>query len=198
MRVHLIFRLTLAVVLAAPTLPALAQATPAAGADGGIPISVGGGFSTWNVNWGSGRMEGGTVWLDWNLPTTTPALRGFTVEGEFRDISIGGSVTQPNLRQDTGAGGMLYAWPHYKNVRPYAKLLFGVASEDFITSDPSYSHDTRGFVAPGGGVEFKAVGPIWVRADYECQFWQNLISGTPEPNGFTFGILYDFKGGHRH
>jgi hypothetical protein len=144
-------------------------------------------------------MEGGTVWLDWNLPTTTPALRGFTVEGEFRDISIGGSTTQPNLRQDTGGAGMLYAWPHYKNIHPYAKLLFGVASEDFfLPSNPTYEHDTRGFVAPGAGVDFKAFGPVWVRADYEYQFWQNLISGTPEPNGFTFGILYNLKGGHRH
>jgi opacity protein-like surface antigen len=197
MRVHLIFRLTLAVVLAAPTLPALAQAAPAAGANGGIPLSLGGGFSAWDVNWGTGTMEGGTVWADWNLQTTTPAVRGFGLEAEFRDISLGGSTTQPNLRQDTGAVGVKYACPHYKNFRPYVKVLAGVASEDFKWS-PGYSHDTRGLVAIGAGADFHAAGPIWVRADYEYQFWEYLISGYSEPNGVTIGFVYNFKGARAH
>jgi hypothetical protein len=198
MRVHLIFRLTLAVVLAAPTLPALAQAAPAAGANGGAPISLGGGFSAWNVDYGTGAMEGGTVWADWNLQTTTPAVRGFSLEAEFRDISLGGSTSQPNIRQDTGLAGLKYACPHYQNFRPYIKVLGGLGSEDFLSAYPNYNHDTRGLVAIGVGADFHAAGPIWVRADYEYQFWEYFNTGYTEPNGVTIGFMYNFKGARAH
>jgi len=200
MRVHLIFRLTLAVVLAAPTLPALAQAAPAAGTDGGIPLSVGGGFSLWDPNWGSGLMEGGTVWAEWNLQTSYPAVRGFSLAAELRDISIGGSSTQPNLRQDTAAAGLKYAWPHYKKVHPYFKVLGGGFSEDFNLGPaaPNYRHDTRGMVAVGLGADFHAAGPIWLRADYEYQFWEELLHGYSQPNGVTIGFMYNFKGARAH
>jgi len=199
MRVHLIFRLTLAVILAAPTLPALAQAAPAAGANGGIPLSLGGGFSAYDVDWGSGLMEGGTLWADWNLQTNYPAVRGFSLEAELRDLSIGGSATQPNLRQDTAAAGLKYACPHYKNVRPYFKVLGGGFSEDFyLANDPNYKHDTRGMAAIGVGADFHAGGPLWIRADYEYQFWEYLLHGYSEPNGLTIGFMYNFKGARAH
>ncbi len=198
MRVHSIFGLTLVVILAVPTLPALAQAAPAAGNDSGAPISLGGGFSAWNVNYGTGAMEGGTVWADWNLQTTTPAVRGFSIEAELRDISLGGSTSQANIRQDTALIGLKYAVPHYKNFRPYIKVLGGGGSEDFRSYYPNYNHDTRGLVAIGAGAEFHAAGPIWVRADYEYQFWEYFNTGYTEPNGVTIGFMYNFKGARSH
>jgi hypothetical protein len=198
MRVHSIFGLTLVVILAAPTLPALAQAAPAAGSNGGLPISLGGGFSAWDVNWGTGTMEGGTLWADWNLQTTTPAVRGFSLEGELRDISLGGSTSQPNIRQDTALAGLKYAVPHYRNFRPYIKCLGGVGSMDFISGTPGYTHDTRGLVAIGVGADIHAAGPIWIRADYEYQFWEYFLNGWTEPNGATIGFVYNFKGSRSH
>ena len=197
MRLHLAYRLTLAAVLAVATLPASAQVAPAAEM-GGIPLAVGGGYSSYDVDWGHGRMGGGTVWLDWRLFSATPSLRGLSVEAEARDISLGGSSTQPNLRQDTIGAGILYAWPHFHNFRPYAKLVGGLGSEDFNVNLPHYHHDTRTMFAPGVGIDYRIAGHIWARADYEYQLWQPLLSltKTPNPQGFTGGILYDFAAVH--
>jgi opacity protein-like surface antigen len=66
---------------------------------------------------------------------------------------------------------------------------------DFISSDPYYKHDTRTVNAWGGGVQYRIVPHVWAKADYEYQFWSTLLNGTPDPQGFTFGVMYDFSRG---
>ncbi len=197
MRQHLAFRLILAALFAVAALPAFSQVVPAA-RQGGFPLAIGGGYSTFDVDWGHGRMGGGTVWIDWRLFSNTPALSGFSIEGEARDISLGGSPTQPNLRQDTAAAGVVYAWPHFRDFQPFGKFLAGVGGEDFYVGLPYYHHDTRTIAVPGLGIEYRAFGHIWARAEYEYQVWEPLLSPTkrPDPQGITAGILYDFRAVH--
>jgi len=189
-------KMILATLLVFEALPVCAQVVPAA-TEGNFPLAVGSGFSSFDVDWGHGRMGGGTLWADWHLYTRTPFLQGISVEMEARDISLGGSPSQPNIRQDTAAGGLTYTWPHYRFVQPYGKFLMGLASMDFTSSDPAYKHDTRTFNAFGGGLQIRVLPHVWVRADYEYQIWASLLNGTPDPQGFTLGVMYDFSHGFR-
>jgi hypothetical protein len=190
------FRLFVLPVLAANiftvAVPAISQAVPAYQRRA-WPINLGIGPSSYDVDWGHGRMLGGTIWGDW-YPRKLPSfLRGLALEGELRDISLNRSSTQPNMRQDTAGIGPIYAWRHFQNFHPYAKYLIAYGSIDFDIGNPTYSHDSRTLSAPGGGFEYRCYRELWVRADYEHQTWQSMFGGyTPNPQGFTVGVAYDF------
>ena len=97
------------------------------------------------------------------------------------------------MRQDTGEGGAIYTWNRYRNFRPYAKYLVGIGSIDFATSGP-YSHDTFAVFSPGGGAEYRAWRHVWIRGDYEYQFWHHTFGPDDlNPNGITIGASYDFR-----
>jgi hypothetical protein len=209
----------LAVLFAAAVVSAGAQVVPSAEV-GGLPIVAGAGASLFNMDWGHDQfgvpryMEGVTGWVDWHL-TRLPGpslLRGLGVEIELRDVSFGepSSLSNANvgdkgtnLRQDTGLGGVIYTWRHYRRVRPYGKALAGLGSIDFPplpASPPTYRHDDRTITAFGAGADFRAGHNIWVRADWEYQFWPDLF-GSPNaltPTGITLGAVYDFNGMHRN
>ncbi len=196
----------LTVSLFAAAVPAFSQVVPAASQGRTLPLSVGIGPSSYDVDWGHGRMFGGTIWVDY-YPGKLPAiLRGLGVEVEARDISLDRHEDpnqqypnwseQANTREDTASGGAIYTWRHYRNFHPYAKFLYGHGSIDFITglthATSSYTHDTRSLMAAGGGFEHRVFRQVWARADYEYQAWQTLIGHTLNPQGFTVGVAYDF------
>jgi hypothetical protein len=186
-----------AIVLLSALVPATAQTVPAYTAPG-IPLNIGLGPSIYNVDWGHGHMLGGTIWADW-YPRWLPSIaHGLGVELEARDISFHRGYGQQNLRHDTAGGGPIYAWRHFYNFHPYAKYLISYGSIDFTSPSPTYSHDTRKSIAPGGGVEYRFYGQFWARADYEYQFWQKFMDKTSTPQGFTFGVAYDFSHPRKH
>ncbi len=192
MRFRLFVLPVLAVSIFSITAPAYSQAVPAYQRRT-WPISVGIGPSSYDVDWGNGRMLGGTIWADW-YPTKLPhILRGLGLEGEVRDISLNRSSDQTNVRQDTAGAGPIYAWRHFHSFHPYAKYLIAYGSVDF-PGNGTYSHDTRTLYAPGGGFEYRFYRQLWARADYEYQTWQSLfgLGNTPNPQGFTVGVAYDF------
>jgi Outer membrane protein beta-barrel domain len=181
--------------LFAVTLPAFSQVAPAYKAPG-VPWSVGIGPSSYDVDWGHGRMLGGTVWADWYPEQIRDLthIRGFGLEMEARDISLDQNLpAQKNMRQDTAGGGPILNWHLTDRFHPYFKGLFEDGSVDFYPL-PGYSHDTRLLIAPGGGFEYRFLGPLNVRADYEYQIWVGkLIGNTLNPQGFTVGIAYDLS-----
>jgi len=71
--------------------------------------------------------------------------------------------------------------------------MYGYASIDFPPFG-SYSHDTRTIKAAGVGVQYRVWSSVSARVDYEYQWWPNLANDHPRPNGFTFGLAYDFSG----
>jgi hypothetical protein len=181
--------------LFAAALPLFSQVAPAYKAPG-LPLSVGVGPSSYDVDWGHGRMLGGTVWADW-YPEQAESwfhVRGLGLELEARDISLEQNLpAQKNMRQDTAGGGPIFNWHVTRRFHPYFKGLFEDGSVDFFPL-PGYSHDTRLLIAPGGGFEYRFLGPLKVRADYEYQFWiGDLLGNTLNPQGFTVGIAYDFS-----
>jgi hypothetical protein len=138
-------------------------------------------------------MEGISAWADW-FPNRLPAaLNGLGIEAEGRDTDFGRPAILPKLRQETITGGGIYTWNRYRNFRPYAKFLAGIGSLDFPPLG-TYSHDTFLVFVPGGGVEYHAWRHIWIRGDYECQFWQHVFGPHDlTPTGFTIGASYDFR-----
>ena len=187
------FKLIFTALLVAAVLPVYSQVSPAA-RQGGVPIVIGAGFSDFSIDWGPGkRMEGITAWADW-YPDRLPAvLNGLGIEAEGRDIDIGRPAGITKMRQDTGLGGLIYAWNHYRNFRPYVKYLAGIGSIDFPPFG-TYSHDTFSVFSPGGGVEYRAWQHIWIRGDYDYQFWHQVFGPHDlTPTGFTVGISYDFR-----
>ena len=195
-------KLIVASLLLAAAFPASAQVVPAAEKHG-LPLVVGVGFSDFNSDWNygvrGGRLAGGTVWADWNFYGAPSFLHGLGIEAEARDLNYARTGNVPNMRQDTAQIGAIYTWRHYQRVHPYAKYLAGLGSIDFQHTDPHYSHDTRTVYTPGGGVEYRAWRNVWVRGDYEYQFWTDFFRHhTMNPNGVTLGVSYDFGHSYAH
>jgi opacity protein-like surface antigen len=190
--------MSLLALLAAAAVPALSQVVAEAN-EGGIPLSIGVGYSNFASDW-SGRLAGPTLWIDWNPYGGPSFLRGFGIEAEGRDLNYERTGGVGNLRQDTAEGGLLYTWRRHRNFHPYGKFLVGYGSIDFtLHNDPYYHHDSRTLLAPGGGVEFRAWRNVWVRGDYEYQFWRDFFNHHAlNPQGPTIGISYDIKHIGRH
>ena len=184
----------LAGVIFCVAVPSSSQVVPSYERKSGWPFAIGVGPVSYDPDIGHGRMYGFAGWFD-IYPGKLPSfLHGHLgAEGEIRDISLGASSSQPNVRYDTAAMGLIYVWNRLHNVRPYVKCMIGDGSVDFPRLSPTYAHDTRTFTAPGGGLEFRVKQDIWIRADYEYQTWQSLaVYGALKPQGFTLGVSYDF------
>ncbi len=185
-------KMFLAVLLVCASIPAFSQIVPAGRTGKAWPLSVGVAYSNYDTDW-SGRLSGGTLWADWNFYKLPPLLDGFGIEVEARDLSNGRTGADPKLRMDTFEGGVIYTTHFYRRFHPYAKFLFGDGSIDFTTSDPHYSHDTRSMYVPGAGADTRFYKSLWLRANYEYQFWPNFFNHhAMNPSGFDIGVAYDF------
>jgi opacity protein-like surface antigen len=195
MRLKLLALPALAVSILTAAIPAFSQTVPAYQRED-LPLLVGIGPSGFDVDWGHGRMYGGTIWADWYPERMPSVLHGLGIEVEARDISLDRHLPpQFNLRQDTAGGGLIYSWRHYRNFHPYAKYLISYGSYDFSpvpVGTSYYSHDTRTLWAPGAGFEYRVYRAFWARGDYEYQTWQTLLGKTPNPQGVTVGVAYSF------
>jgi hypothetical protein len=193
MRLTLPLKLIFVALLITAVFPVYSQVTPAA-RQGSVPIVVGAGFSDFSIDWGPGRrMEGISAWVDW-YPNRMPTdLNGLGIEAAGHDINYGLPAGISKMRQDTGEVGPIYAWNHYRNFRPYVKYLLGIGSIDFPPTG-TYSHDTFLVFSPGAGVEYRAWRHVWIRGDYEYQYWHQTFGPHDlDPNGFTIGASYDFR-----
>ena len=193
MRLKLPLNLVPAALFVASVFPVYSQVTPAA-RQGSVQVVVGAGFSDFLLDWGPGkRMEGISAWVDWYPNRMPTVLNGLGFEAAGHDINYGLPAGFSRMRQDTAEVGPMYAWNHYRNFRPYVKYMRGIGSIDF-PSTTIYTHDTFLVLSPGAGVEYHAWGHIWIRGDYEYQYWHHTFgSHDLNPNGFTIGASYDFR-----
>jgi opacity protein-like surface antigen len=210
MRLKLFPPASLAVFLVLSALPGHAQVA-AAGEGRTIPFNVGAGFSNYDTDIGSyqkadvgsDRLSGGTVWMDYD-PTFLPGrLYGLGIEAQGRDLDLNHTTDQPYLREDVASGGAIYRWNRIFAVRPYGEFLMGFGNADYETTSGLHYHQTRTVTTAGGGAEFDAFHRLWVRADYEYEWWPDFfINGKPnvaaprlQPQGITLGFTYHFAQG---
>ena len=160
-----------------------------------FPLVVGLGGADYAIDWGPGtKMQGITVWADYYPWGMGPKVHGLGIEAEGRDLNFNRPSGISKMRQDTGMAGVIYSYPGWPDLRPYAKVLFGIGSIDFPPIVPNYTHDTFLVTAPAGGLDVRIWKHVWLRGDYEYQFWHHTF-GTSDltPMGASFGFLYDFR-----
>jgi hypothetical protein len=191
-------KLTLAILFVAASVPVFSQVAPAA-TEGGLPLTVGVGIADYDLDWCCGsRMVGISAYVDWDLFVLPGPLKNLSIQAEGTDINYGRPARFTNMRQDTGLGGLKYTYRHFRNLLPYVKYVGGIGSIDFQNPvNPYYTHDTFGVWAPGGGVEYRVWRKLWVRGDYEYQFWHHTFGPRDlTPAGFTIGGSYHFRSTH--
>jgi len=191
-------RFVVAVFLIGTACCAEAQSAPSA-YQGALPLRVGGGLAIYNTEIYSTSQMGPTVWIDWTPGRMPGFLRGLGFEAEGRELLWG----QPNGSTWTVAtvgGGPIYSWRRSRSIRPYVKGLLNYGMQWNIKNNalPAwYTSDKWMTYAIGGGIDVRVKGAIWVRGDYEYQFWKPNWFNTNDylnPKGLTLGVLYDFGG----
>jgi opacity protein-like surface antigen len=175
------------------TLPVFAQVAPAAKISG-LPLSVGFGFSDYSLDYGHwGRMLGLTATADYEI------FHGIGVEAEGTSIFLDRPAGLPREKQESIKGGVIYKYHPVFHFKPYAKGLIGLGRSEFTTHNPLYTEDTFTVLAAGGGAEYRVWKSVYVRADYEYQWWTNYQGPRSlNPNGVTVGVDYYLRGVYRH
>jgi len=185
-------KIALSLVFAALAVPASSQVSPAAVGGGGVRYAVGGGVSDFKMDYNTGYEWGGTLWGDATFNSGPAYLHGLGLEFEARDISYHRPSTLPNdMRTDTIGGGVKYTWQHFNRFRPYVKGLISFGNIDLKKN--AYHFDWV-LYSPGLGVEYRPIGHVWIRADYEYQIWPDVFNPnwTYNPGGYTLGAMYQF------
>ena len=166
-------------------------------------LSIGAGFSIFSQDWGPNPHPTGiTYTIDYHPPLPR-FLDDVNIEAQGRNliwhrgtIPITGAPIVP--RTETLGGGLIYH-PHevrFHRFEPYAKVLVSYGYIHFAEDDVSYNHDSRTVPALGGGVDYRLIHRVTLRADYEYQWWPQFLGPNAlTPHGFTIGALYNF--GHR-
>ncbi len=178
---------------------AFSQIAPSA-TSSGIPLTVGFGYSNYYTDW-SAYESGLTLWVDVSLTNVVPSrMHGLGIELEARDLNFDRTGDVPALKEYTGAGGPVYYWRHYRNVEPYGKFLLGIAGINFNNKPgDNYTHDTRTVYEGGGGAQYRVFRNVWVRGEYDYQFWPDFIHHhTFNPRGLSVGVNYDLSRIHSH
>ena len=163
------------------------------------PITLGGGLSNFNVDWDKSRMQGITLWAEWRFTFLPAAMAGLGLEAEGRNIDYNRPVTVPaNFRERTLLFGPMYTMGQFRHVQPYFKVLEGMGNIDTYAPAhgkvPATTHDSQVVGAPGLGLKLRLTSHIWARIEYEYQAWPNAFGKTLDPQGFTVGAGYEFRG----
>ena len=174
-------------VLMLTPLMASAQVAPAeSGGGSNLSVALGAGFSGFDTDYAPDHMYGIAAYADVDYG------RWIGIEVEGRTIQWNQFY---NLREDTIAAGGRVRLGHYGRFIPYAKFLGGVGSIDFPGFTfhlPSYTHDTFAFYDAGGGLDYKLTQHIYLRGDYEYEWWPRWPRHGLTPHGFTIGANYRF------
>ena len=205
MRPKLPLPLTLATLFICAAFSVFAQTPPAAkGPRAFSPLAVGFGLSGYNTEaYRPGHILGETLWVDYYPDRVPSLLRGIGIEAEFRDLSFARSnPANRALRSDTGEGGLIYSYPRFRDIRPYGKAMLGFGNLDQTLTGSPRHHDTRNLEILGGGVDVRVFHSIWLRGDYEYQWWPDMkfayVNKVYKPiaaihaQGISAGVVYHF------
>jgi len=168
-----------------------AQVAPSARV-GGLPIGFGVGISDYSIDYGAGRrMQGPAAWLDVGV------FHGLGVDVSARSIYFNTPTGLSRMQQTTYLGGIHYEGKQVFHVRPFVRMGGGLGVIEFPSNNPLYTRDSYSVFAPSGGVEIPIVPKVFLRAEYEYQYWKEYHgSNYLNPTGATLGVTYYFRGMH--
>jgi len=202
-------KLVLAALLTLSTLPAFSQVAPAAKISG-LPLGIGAGISDFDTDYyrpylpyWSGRMVGVSAWADYSI------FHGIGVEVEGNSTFANKPTPRGpdstttfygSLKEQTIQGGFIYKYHPIYHIRPFVKALGGVGRVDFPNTSPYYTSENSGVYSIGGGIEYKVWRTVFLRGQYEYQWWNDFRQGSQKlnPNGLSVGATYYLRGVHRH
>lgn len=158
--------LVLAALLLLPTF-SRAQVV-AAGRGGNSQLYVGGTFSNFDPDYGYQRLYGVGAFADYNL---SPRL-GAEAEVRFHRFH-----QLNHIHEETYLIGPRLSYRH-KRYNFFGKALFGIGEFNF-----PYNAAHGGYFAMGlgGGLDYRVIGRLYVRGEYEYQIWPTFI-GPPDPH----------------
>jgi hypothetical protein len=200
-------KLVLAALLTLATLPAFSQVGPAVKISG-LPLGVGVGIVDYDTDYyrpylpdWSGYMIGVSAWVNY------PVFRGFGVEAEGTSIfankphavAPAGEVIYGSVKEETFQGGITYKFHETHKIHPYVKAMGGIGRVNFPNIDPYYTSENAGIASASGGIEYRAWRTVFLRGEYQYQWWSGYRGGTGfNPAGPTIGATYYLRGIHRH
>lgn len=179
---RLVFSVTL--FMLAPVIMQ-AQVAPANTGGGDFRLALGAGFSPFKTDYAPQWSYGVSAYGDLDFRSRL----GVEVEGRTVQWNNGS-----NLREDTIGGGPRVRIAHIGRFVPYAKLIAGIGSIDFPPNPkaPHYTHDTFFLWALGGGSDYKLTPHIYLRGEFQYQWWPGWTPHGLSPHGFTIGANYRF------
>jgi opacity protein-like surface antigen len=194
-----------AIIFFTASLPMLSQVAPSATDQGHSPLSIGAGLSRVNPDYGHGTIYGGELWIDYSLRALPPILQGMGIAMEAQDVRFDPSPTEGVLREDVALGGVSYTSTHFRSLHPYGKFVMGLGNLDYTVSHNRTYHQTRTVTGIGGGLEYRVFRSIWLKCDYEYQYFPDFFLGIPQrptsgsinPESITVGAMYSFWRGRK-
>lgn len=165
-------------ILLSGALSARAQAIPAAIGPGPY-VSVGGGVSALQADYGRRVLGGGMVYSDLHIT----ARSGIEAEARWLRYHTDEDVTETTYL----AGPHVYVF-RSPVMKPYVKALVGVGHLQFPFK---YADGSYLAIAAGGGLDLAVGSRLIVRAvDLEYQSWPQFTYGSLHPYGVSFGIAF--------
>jgi opacity protein-like surface antigen len=144
-------------------------------------LQVGAGFSNANTDYVPNRVNGATIYADYDF------FHHLGLEGEFRYLKDG----RTNIYEKTYEVGPRYS-RSYGRFSPYVKGLYGRGVFNFTYRGERTANLAYNLVAVGGGVDYRLLRHISVRGEYEYQHWFGFPLHGLTPSAVTVGAAYHF------
>jgi len=176
-------RILIAMGLVATPAMLLGQAKPTASRAG--DLQIGGGFSNANTDYVPNRVNGPTIYVDFDF------YKHFGVEGEFRFLKD----SPTNIYEKTYEVGGRYSRTFHNRYAPYAKLLYGRGVFNFATYGTTTANLAYTMFAGGAGLDYHVLPYLNVRGDFEYQHWMSFPPNGLSPTVITIGAAYRFPAG---
>lgn len=156
-----------------------AQATPTASRKS--TLQVGAGFSNANTDYLPKRVNGITIFADYDF------FHHLGLEGEFRYVKNG----ETNIYEKTYEVGPRYL-RNYGRFSPYGKALYGRGVFNYTYRGERTANLAYNLVAFGGGLDYRMLSHVNLRGEYEYQHWFGFPVHGLTPSAITIGGAYRF------
>ena len=149
-------------------------------------LQVGAGYSVGEPDYGQKRIQGGTLFVDYDLGMH------FGIEADAHILNL---ITPTDIAENTYLIGPRAILP-YGRFKLYGKALIGIGNFRVLETQDNQGVYNGNYMAYafGGGLEYRAAEHIVIRAiDVESQKWPSFGRDGLTPIVYTVGVAYHFR-----